>query len=115
MHKQRTFNILLYTLHTCVILYANIAWASQNKQIHQNISIIFVSNSHVRTSLGNDSDVELKEADQLKSLTLDIFKRYDVYYNIVYGQMSQLLFEKIIQSIKRLIQNILSQYIYVIE
>lgn len=33
--------------------------------------IIFVYNSHVRTSLGNDSDVELKEADQLKSLTLD--------------------------------------------
>ena len=33
--------------------------------------MIFVYNSHVRTSLGNDSDVELKKADQLKTFTLD--------------------------------------------
>ena len=33
--------------------------------------IIFVYNSHVRTSFGNDSDVELKKADQLKTFTLD--------------------------------------------
>ena len=33
--------------------------------------IIFVYNSHVRTSLGKDSDVELKKADQLKTFTLD--------------------------------------------
>ena len=36
--------------------------------------ILFISDSDVCTSLGNDNhinDVELKEADQLKSLTLD--------------------------------------------